>query len=765
MDENITQLISNLEKRIKFLEEDHVSNLHTHNGSDSSPVEFLLARFGEIGGFLIGDDYIKNKADTMGLASTVTSADDVRFWAGGSFTNRATAAFRVTEAGAVTGSNFAITGGTIGAGVAVAIGAINIASRGWVQSCAFTVTDADTVAWGAGTFTSADGTAYSISGGNTGNMAAKTYIYLDVAVSTTAYQSTATVANATGAGKVLIAVAQNGTGEAKFMVMNDNSYNIDAANIVANSITANELSTSITYAGSIIIDTAGLIRSGQTTFRSGTGWFIGNVSGTPKLSIGVGSTGPEMYWDGTDLIATNIKIVQNFTARQDLTAGVPVGISNVIGGVAKANDQVNSTSEIGTTDFVLYDIQWLTGDKFVCLFTANLGTGNSQVAIVTVDRATMAVSFGTSESVGTLESSGAGGSASVVVYGTDRFVIFSIINGSNNLNYSSYSVSGTTITGQQSGTLISSGSLETCVACLVDTNEIVGVTAGSADSAFFYVTMSTYTATLTDSDSASSPWSGGGGVFADVCKIATDKAIFVSSISNGGSHKMKVVTVNGTSQTLGSDVAVSGTLSGSKIDTRVVSPATDRAVLITGNTTGTVNYSIAVISGTVPAVGAVISNVARDYTNMIYDSANSLVLEFSNDAQYKIVWTDSTLSRVQTGANMNINVDGNFTKGAYSTDNSYYLEMGNFSQSTASPSYNIQGMSDNFLGIVQTTTARGGTVPVLIKGVDSNQVSLSAGTYYLVSNGTLTAIASSETINTLDDTFVIQAISSTQILL
>lgn len=75
---------------------------------------------------------------------------------------------------------------------------------------------------------------------------------------------------------------------------------ITASQIAANTITANELATSITYAGSIIIDTAGLIRSGQTAYDTGTGWWIGNVTGTPKLSIGI-STGNKITWDGTNL--------------------------------------------------------------------------------------------------------------------------------------------------------------------------------------------------------------------------------------------------------------------------------------------------------------------------------------------------------------------------------------------------------------------------------------------------------------------------------
>ncbi len=69
----------------------------------------IIAIAGTIGGFNIGPDYIRDAANSFGLSSTVTGGDDVRFWAGDTFANRATAPFRVTESGALTA-----TLGTIG---------------------------------------------------------------------------------------------------------------------------------------------------------------------------------------------------------------------------------------------------------------------------------------------------------------------------------------------------------------------------------------------------------------------------------------------------------------------------------------------------------------------------------------------------------------------------------------------------------------------------------------------------------------------------
>lgn len=74
----------------------------------------LTATAGAIGGFSIGSDYVRDSANSFGLASTVTGGDDVRFWAGATFANRATAPFRVTEAGVLTSASGTIGGFTIG---------------------------------------------------------------------------------------------------------------------------------------------------------------------------------------------------------------------------------------------------------------------------------------------------------------------------------------------------------------------------------------------------------------------------------------------------------------------------------------------------------------------------------------------------------------------------------------------------------------------------------------------------------------------------
>ena len=146
----------------------------------------------------------------------------------------------------------------------------SISNNDWAFSGTWSVTDADTVAWGSGTLTTSNGGSYSITGANTGNMSAKNYIYFDLGVSATAFQLTTTAATAIGDGKILIAIAQNGTSEANYIVMNDKAHNIDAANIVAGSITANEIAASTITADRMSVTTLSAITADLGTITAGT---------------------------------------------------------------------------------------------------------------------------------------------------------------------------------------------------------------------------------------------------------------------------------------------------------------------------------------------------------------------------------------------------------------------------------------------------------------------------------------------------------------
>lgn len=73
----------------------------------------ITATTGSIGGFDIGSDYIRDTANSMGLASTVTGGNDVRFWANSTYANRAAADFRVHENGLVSITSLTTNAGTL----------------------------------------------------------------------------------------------------------------------------------------------------------------------------------------------------------------------------------------------------------------------------------------------------------------------------------------------------------------------------------------------------------------------------------------------------------------------------------------------------------------------------------------------------------------------------------------------------------------------------------------------------------------------------
>lgn len=199
-----------------------------------------------------------------------------------------------------------------------------LAIQGWQFDAVFSSSDADTVAWGAGTLRFLDGSSYSIIGDNTGNMTAKTYIYFSKATSETNLQVTTTAANAVGVNKILIAVAENTSGsEAKFQVFGGSGGAVIAGDqIVGNTVTANKMNVSslsaisanmgAITAGTITIDSAGYIKtSGVTDYNNGNGIWLGYHVSAYKMMIGNSAdTSNLLLYDGTSMVVNDSPITQ-----------------------------------------------------------------------------------------------------------------------------------------------------------------------------------------------------------------------------------------------------------------------------------------------------------------------------------------------------------------------------------------------------------------------------------------------------------------------
>ena len=337
------------------------------------------------------------------------------------------------------GSTLTVTGvvaGTITAGDLSGIVPLaneNVAAQGWTYDGAFSATDLNTVAWATGTLTTAAGTGYSITGANTGNMAARTYIYLDIGVSTTALQTTTTATTAIGSGKVLVAVAENATDEAFFQVFggiggtllsadsiaanaitaNEIAANaVTATEIAASTITATEIATNAVTAAKINVTdlaaisadlgtiTAGnitldeFIASGQSAYDTGTGFWLEYNSGTPRFSLG-NSAGNKMLWDGSTL-AVNGTLTGSFPAASlggtiDLDTQVANTLSTSFAeaGLINTNVTINADGSLTGAGAGQASLTSLPGSVQVGSIAANAVTA-AEIAALAVTTAKLA---------------------------------------------------------------------------------------------------------------------------------------------------------------------------------------------------------------------------------------------------------------------------------------------------------------------------------------------------------------------------------------
>jgi len=147
-----------------------------------------------------------------------------------------------------------ITADQITAG-AITSDLLTISGKSLVSTITWTATDYNTATWSAGTITMSDGTSYSIVTGNTGNIAALTYVYLDPSTSTTVLQTTTTAATSAGNNKRLIAIVQLGAVDAGCVidVIGSNGTTIDGDRITTGKIQSSDGKTYFDLDGDVII--------------------------------------------------------------------------------------------------------------------------------------------------------------------------------------------------------------------------------------------------------------------------------------------------------------------------------------------------------------------------------------------------------------------------------------------------------------------------------------------------------------------------------
>lgn len=204
----------------------------------------------------------------------------------------ATAPFTVSNLGAVTASNMTITGGNISGSI---LSGLHIGSmpsiQGWTSTITFSASDYRTIAWTSGAITLTDGTVYTISSGNTGNLSALTYIYIDIGVSSTVLQVTTTAANSVGTNRILLAVCQNNsdtTSKSTVQVFGGaGGQLLKVDNIVANSASTNEFISNTAQIKDATISSAKISDLAVTKLTAGTLGVAANVGNGNVVIDGV----------------------------------------------------------------------------------------------------------------------------------------------------------------------------------------------------------------------------------------------------------------------------------------------------------------------------------------------------------------------------------------------------------------------------------------------------------------------------------------------
>jgi hypothetical protein len=303
---------------------DPAGHLISWDGSTLSVNGAITATAGNIGGWTIGTNSISagsGKATISSADPSIKLGDATGFFTGAGFFVGESGSTYSLHIGDPSG-NYVKYDGSTGAltmNGTVTTNSINPALQSFTTNIIFSSTDNNTVSWAAGTIRLASGVTYSISAGNTGDMAALTYIFLDTSVSTTVLQTTTNYSNAVGDNRLLLAAAQNHaagasvipyTGQQPIINGTDQiaALSIVAGNIASGAVTAGKISVTTlaaiqanigaaTISDVLTIAAAGGIYQGTGTFASPTtGLKVWNDGGVGRLATYLSGT-PQVYFD------------------------------------------------------------------------------------------------------------------------------------------------------------------------------------------------------------------------------------------------------------------------------------------------------------------------------------------------------------------------------------------------------------------------------------------------------------------------------------
>lgn len=433
---------------------------------------------------------------------------------------------------------------------------------------------------------------------------------------------------------------------------------------------------------------------------------------------------------------------------EDMVAGQAVGVSNYLpsGRIAKAlrltlSSTLNVTSN-GNAEYPNHSCP-IGGDKFV--FLVDQTSNDTLYAIVaSLNLSTKAVTLGTEVAV-TADQPNNGRLWAVCKLDTDKFIVFYTEDASTIIvKYRVGTVSGTTITFGTAATFFTA------------TNAVTWIVADGLSTDKGIMQVSTQLTdgraiAFTTSGTVATPGTGvqpGTNTYQNepvIKKIATDKFTIVTTKNGSPFGYCQIGTVSGTTITFGTEVqfANNNTVDGQN---DVVSPA-DNVLVIRYIISSQIAMIAATVSGTVPTFGTAITGVinATNKGGLYAESATSILVSGNTGASsqvFKLTLSGNTLTSV--GIIIQATTLSGQLYRLIRMDNGYFIQFGVTSTTLTTA---IQGMTNNYIGILQENGSRGDTKKILLRGgVDTHQTALIQGAPYQVNSSGVFALVSSNVV-------------------
>ena len=456
----------------------------------------------------------------------------------------------------------------------------------------------------------------------------------------------------------------------------------------------------------------------------------------------------KLYMPATD-DSSGVGSTISVVANEDLTAGTPVGISNLLDDTVAKASYISRTVTTPSSTGIGKAINIGT-DKIALLYN-KASTSEMWLVIGTLNTSTNTFTFGTEVQVtGAITS--VDNNWDITKLDTDVVAItYAETATAAECKLVIATISGTTITLGTPQTAVTAGSNVTgnSICTLATDKGVISYMVQGSQVFSIAFTVSGTVATFGSAVSADANLANG--IIRSV-KLDTDK--FVIAVSNYA----QVGTLSGTSITMGSALQVLSSYTTANTD--LVQAGTNKFIYKAAPTGGGSKNAVACsVSGTTITAGSQInSGVASGLIYIsdteIYDAAVSS----STPTLKKLTLSGTTLTDI--GTVIGLFLGASSLRSPLISIGSYWIGI---DLNATTITYYVLGMSNNFIGFAQNSASKGGTVTVLTTGIDSNQTGLIPGSYYQVSQGELTRINTFEFTDQANELDIVKAINSTSI--